>query len=62
MVTRMNDVRFKRPVRPGESIEIEVTCRERLADAFFFDAKVTCLGKLAVRFEFACTLAGHVET
>ncbi len=57
VVTRMNDVRFKRLVRPGETIEIEVTCRERLADAFFFDAKVTCLGKLAARFEFACTLA-----
>ncbi len=57
VVTRMNDVRFKRTVRPGEMIEVEVICRERLADAFFFDAKVTCLGKLAVRFEFACTLA-----
>ena len=51
----MNDVRFKRPVRPGETIEIEVELTERLADAFFLRAKVRCEGKLAVRFDFACT-------
>jgi 3-hydroxyacyl-[acyl-carrier-protein] dehydratase len=56
VATRMNDVRFKRPVRPGETIEIEVELTERLADAFFLKAKVTCEGKVAVRFEFACTL------
>lgn len=57
VATRANDVRFKRMVRPGESIEIEVDLSERLADAFFFKAKVTCNGQVAVRFEFACTLA-----
>jgi 3-hydroxyacyl-[acyl-carrier-protein] dehydratase len=56
VVTRMNEVRFKRIVRPGETIEIEVVLRERLSDAFFLNAKVTCEGKLAVRLEFACTL------
>jgi 3-hydroxyacyl-[acyl-carrier-protein] dehydratase len=54
VVTRMNDVRFKRMVRPSESLEIEVRLREQLADAFFLDAHVTCGGKTAVRFEFAC--------
>jgi len=34
-------------------MEIELT--ERLADAFFLKAKVTVDGKVAVRFEFACT-------
>jgi len=28
-----------------------------LAGAFFLQAKVTCDGKLAVRFNFACTMA-----
>ncbi len=55
VATRMNDVRFKRMVRPGETIEIEVELVERLADAFFLKAKVSCDGKSAVRFEFACT-------
>ena len=56
VATRMNDVRFKRMVRPGETIEIEVSCTERLADAFFLDGQ----GDLSAanwpcRFEFACT-------
>jgi 3-hydroxyacyl-[acyl-carrier-protein] dehydratase len=57
VATRMNDVRFKRIVRPGETIRMEVDLFERLADAFFLKAKVTVEGKLAVRFEFACTAA-----
>jgi 3-hydroxyacyl-[acyl-carrier-protein] dehydratase len=61
VVTRMSEVRFKQIVRPGETIEIDVTLREKLANAFFFDAKVTCCGKLAVRFDFACMLAAKDE-
>ena len=57
VATRMNNVRFKRMVKPGETIEIEVELVEQLADAFFLKAKVTCEGKMAVRLEFACTLA-----
>jgi 3-hydroxyacyl-[acyl-carrier-protein] dehydratase len=55
VATRMGDVRFKRMVRPGETIVMEVELTERLADAFFLKAKVTVDGKVAVRFEFACT-------
>jgi hypothetical protein len=33
---------------------VELT--ERLADAFFLKAKVKFEGKVAVRFDFACTL------
>ena len=56
LATRMNDVRFKRVVRPSETIDIEVALRERLADAFFWTPKVSCGGKVAARLEFACTL------
>ncbi|HEY2760277.1 MAG TPA: 3-hydroxyacyl-ACP dehydratase FabZ family protein [Pirellulales bacterium] len=56
VVTRINDVRFKQIVRPGDMIEIEVTLRERLAEAYFFDGKVSVAGKLAARLEFACML------
>src|SRR5437660_1224604 len=47
VATRLNDVRFKRMVRPGETIDIEVDLVERLADAFFLKAKVSCDGKVA---------------
>ena len=58
VATRMNEVRFKRMVRPGEMLRIEVDLIEQLADAFFLKAKVTVDGSVAVRFEFACKAAG----
>ena len=57
VATRLNDVKFKKMVRPGDTIEMEVRLQERLANAFFMRAKVSCGGKLAVRFDFACTVA-----
>ena len=57
VATRLNNVKFKRVIRPGETIEMEIELVERMADAFFMNAKVTCEGKVAVRFEFACTVA-----
>ena len=57
VATRLNDVKFKKMIRPQDTVQIEVTLQERLADAFFLQAKVTCDGKLAVRFDFACTIA-----
>jgi 3-hydroxyacyl-[acyl-carrier-protein] dehydratase len=53
----LNEVKFKKMVRPGDTIDMEVTLNERVSDAFFLTAKVTCTGKLAVRFDFACTMA-----
>ncbi|MDZ7618165.1 MAG: 3-hydroxyacyl-ACP dehydratase FabZ [Patescibacteria group bacterium] len=61
VATRLNDVRFKRMVRPGETLLMEVELTERLADAFFLTAKVTVEGKVAVRFQFACTAASRGE-
>ena len=61
VATRLNDVKFKKMVRPGDTIQMEVTLQERLANAFFLRAKVSCDGKLAVRFDFACTVAEVVE-
>jgi 3-hydroxyacyl-[acyl-carrier-protein] dehydratase len=62
VATRANNVQFRDMVRPGDTIEIEVELTERLADAFFMKAKVTNVtrGKLACRFDFACTLAEKV--
>jgi len=57
VATRMNNVRFKRIVRPGETARLEVDLNERLADAFFLAAKVIVQGKVAVRFDFACAAA-----
>ena len=57
VATRMNNVRFKKMVSPGETVELNVRLTERMADAFFLVAKVTTAGKTAVTFDFACTMA-----
>src|SRR5688500_10294648 len=57
VATRANNVQFKQMVRPGDTIELEVELTERLANAYFMKAKVTTAGKVACRFDFACTLA-----
>jgi 3-hydroxyacyl-[acyl-carrier-protein] dehydratase len=57
VATRINDVKFRQMIRPGDEVHLEVELNERLADAFFMTAKVLCRGKTAVRFAFACTVA-----
>ncbi len=60
VVARMNDVRFKRVVKPGDTIEMEVELTHRVSKAYFLAAKVTCGGKVAVRFEFTCAMAPKI--
>ena len=57
VATRANDVKFKKMIRPGDTVEIEAKLKERLADAFFLTGKVTCGGQLACRLDFAVTIA-----
>lgn len=57
VATRLSDVKFKQMIRPGDTIEIDVTLNDQLANAFYLTAKVTVGGKSAVRFDFACTAA-----
>jgi 3-hydroxyacyl-[acyl-carrier-protein] dehydratase len=57
VVGRLNDVKFKRMIRPGDTVLLEATLDERMGDAFFLSAKVSCEGKTAVTLAFAVTLA-----
>ena len=61
VATRMNDVRFKRMVRPGETITMEVELNERAGGAFYLSAKVTVDGQVAVRLQFVCMMAPRQE-
>ena len=57
VVTRMNNVKFKAMVRPGDTVELHVELTEQMMGAFFLTASVTLAGKTAVTFDFACKLA-----
>lgn len=54
VATRMDGVKFKRLVRPGDRVEIHVTLNEKLSNAFFLSGKILLDGKLATRLDFAC--------
>ena len=57
VVTRMNDVKFKKMVKPGDTLRMEVELTDKVKNAFFLKAKVSVDGALAVRFDFACMAA-----
>jgi 3-hydroxyacyl-[acyl-carrier-protein] dehydratase len=57
VVSRINNVKFKAMVRPGDTIRLEVELTEQLAGAFFMDAKVSVADTTAVTFDFACKMA-----
>lgn len=56
VATRMDSVKFKNMVRPGDTVEIHVTLKERLANAFFLSGKMLLDGKTTTRLEFACSI------
>jgi 3-hydroxyacyl-[acyl-carrier-protein] dehydratase len=57
VVTRLNNVQFRRMIRPGETIELEVELTERVSNAFYLKGKVSVEGKVTARLDFVCTAA-----
>jgi len=57
VASRINNVKFKQMVRPGDTITLEVDLVEQLAGAFFLNAKVKLGDKTAATFDFACKMA-----
>ena len=56
VATRLDGVKFKRMVRPGDTAEIHVTLDENLSNAFFMTGKILLNGKLTMRLKFACAI------
>jgi 3-hydroxyacyl-[acyl-carrier-protein] dehydratase len=56
VVTRMDAVKFKRIVRPGDTVELHVTLNERVSSAFYLTGKVMLNGKVASRLDFAVSV------
>ncbi|MFZ9092912.1 MAG: 3-hydroxyacyl-ACP dehydratase FabZ family protein [Planctomycetaceae bacterium] len=57
VATRLNNVQFRRMIRPGETIQIEVDLTERVANAFYMKGRVSVEGKVTARLEFVCSAA-----
>ncbi len=56
VATRMDAVKFKQIVRPGDTVEIHVTLNEQVSNAFYMTGKVMLRGKIASRLDFVCSM------
>ena len=57
VISRVSDVQFRRLIRPGETIDIEVTLNERVSTAFMLSGKASVDGKVSTRCKFVATEA-----
>ena len=57
VLTRIKGAKFKREVKPGDTIRIYVTLDENIGNAWFFKGKVLVKDKTAVKVTFGCTLS-----
>ena len=53
----MNDVKFKKMVHPGDTIEMHVRLDDVVSNAWYLTGQVKVDGKLSARLSFTCTLA-----
>jgi len=57
VLTRINGAKFKREVKPGETITLEVTLKEQVGAAWFLKGRVVVHDKTAVKVDFACAMS-----
>lgn len=58
VLTRILGAKFKREVRPGDTLEIIAALVERMGPAWLLKGSVRVGGKTAVQVEFACARKG----
>ncbi len=57
VITRVDDTKFKRPVGPGDVLQMQVTLKETFSGVWFLKGILRVKEKVAVRTNFCCTLA-----
>ena len=61
VVTRINHVKFKHAVLPGDLMEIEVKLKEIVGAAFYMSGRVAARGKTALSLEFTAMLVEETQ-
>jgi 3-hydroxyacyl-[acyl-carrier-protein] dehydratase len=56
VVAKLEKVRFKEMVRPGDTIFLDVEFKSKIAGIYFLHAKVTVGGKISTHLDIACAL------
>ena len=62
VATRLDSVKFKKMVRPGDVVDITVTLNETVSNAYYLTGKLTVGGKIAARLDFTVTLSPKPES
>ncbi len=56
MVTRIQGAKFKRQVKPGDTISLNIGLKEKVGPAWFMKGKITVDDKTVATVEFSCVL------
>lgn len=56
VLTRIEGAKFKRPVGPGDTVEIQVKVKEIISSVSFMRGTLRVNGKVAVQVDFSCAL------
>ena len=56
VLTRIKKAKFKREVKPGDTIRMHVTLDENIGNAWFFKGKVLVDSRVAVKVDFGCAI------
>jgi 3-hydroxyacyl-[acyl-carrier-protein] dehydratase len=57
VLTRLNNVRFKKILRPGDTVDVAVRLEEVVSNAYFLSATIRSGGKVAATLDLACSAA-----
>jgi 3-hydroxyacyl-[acyl-carrier-protein] dehydratase len=61
VVGRLNNVKFRRMVRPGETLDIYIELTDKVSRAWFLSGRTKVNGETSCSLEFACALAAPNE-
>ena len=61
VVAKMGEVRFKRILRPGDTVFLEITFKSKIAGIYLLHAKVIAHDKISAKFDLACALTKRPE-
>jgi 3-hydroxyacyl-[acyl-carrier-protein] dehydratase len=56
-VARVNNTKFRRLVRPGETVEIHVTITDKVKDVYYLTGTVGVGSEISARLDFTVTAA-----
>lgn len=56
VLTRIIGARFKRPVGPGSTLQMQVKLKEKIAEVWFLKGVLRVKEKIAVQVDFSCAM------